>query len=103
MRVYYQSWGIRGALAVGEYAVDKGEGGGPLGAVRSSLERRNDLSVCGCSPQGTSLSDGEPESRHFQITLGRPLPRKVGGGYSVEGSVWVAIPERYWTTKQEDE
>jgi len=31
-------------------------------------------------------------SRHYQLTLGTPVARRLGGGYSVEGTVWIAVP-----------
>jgi hypothetical protein len=57
-----------------------------LDAVRRAIARRTGLAVCSTSPQGVSLPERE---RHYQITLGQPCP---GGGYSVEGEMWIAIP-----------
>lgn len=63
-----------------------------IGSVRRSIERRTGLRVVTCYVDGCSMNAGKLESRHYQMTLGRPLPRKTGGGYSVSGQVWVAIP-----------
>ena len=60
-----------------------------LTAVQRSIHRRTGLEICGCTQQGTALEGGRPESHHYEVTLGRALRT---GGYSVEGSVWVAIP-----------
>lgn len=61
-------------------------------AVARSVARRTGLSVCTCRWDGTALSNGRPESNHYQMTLGRPVSRRLGGGYSVDSELWVAIP-----------
>lgn len=61
-------------------------------AVARSVARRTGLCVVTMRQDGTALERGRPESRHYQITLGKPLPRRLGGGWSVEGELWVAIP-----------
>lgn len=91
-RVTYSSWGEQGSAVTPAYAVQK-DHETRIEAVKRAIGRASKLTVCACSSQGTSLDNkGRPESRHYQITLGRAVPRRLGGGCSVEGSVWVAIP-----------
>lgn len=61
-------------------------------AVCRSIARRTRLDVVSYQDQGTALSHGRPESQHYSLQLGRPVPRKLGGGWSGAGEVWVAIP-----------
>ena len=80
-----------GKMGIGKIRVRRDVCGFDVDAVRKSIERRTGLSFCG-GPRhdGTSLDGrGQPESRHYQGTLGRHLRT---GGYSVEGELWFAIP-----------
>ena len=91
-RVQFAHWGNSSDLRIPAYAVaatDEDD----LDAVTRAVAAANRLSVCCCSPQGSALcDDGTVESRHYEVTLGRPVPGRHGGGTSVEGSVWIAIP-----------
>ena len=98
-RVAFQSWGILPErlrdLVPGSCYVVQGES--ITDAVARSVERGTRLSVVTMRADGTSLSHGVPEARIYALTLGTPLPRKVGGGYSVEGSLLVSVPVEAWT------
>lgn len=82
------TWGKRGLGCISVRVADTDIE--PIDAVRRSVERRTGLRVCGCRSDGTALDrKGQPESRHYQMTLGLPCRT---GGYSVEGEIWAAIP-----------
>jgi len=96
-RIHFSTWGENpDSLDIASYAVvhvdDDGYFDAKLDAVKRSIERTTGLAICGCTPQGQACSNGVPESSHYQITLGRPVSRRYGGGYSVEGGLWVSIP-----------
>jgi len=62
----------------------------PVAGVCRALERKLRLSVVNCCSDGTALDDhGRLEAQHYQLTLGR---RMRGGGWSLEGRAWVAVP-----------
>jgi len=81
------TWGESG---LGRFSVRVPDGDSDIESVIRSIERRSGHKICGgpC-PQGTSLSDGKPESRHYSAPLGDPC---AGGGYSVEGEIYFSIP-----------
>jgi hypothetical protein len=93
-RIYFEHWGARGSVRIPAYAVRTEGDDSDMKAVARAVAAASGLATCGCSPQGTVL-DGDLEwAEHYELTLGRPLPRRVGGGFSVEGSVWVSVPMR---------
>ena len=84
------TWGRRG---LGTIAVRVEAGEPPIDAAPRGIDRRTGLQVCGCRSDSVAPALGShPEAAHYQITLGRPLPRRLGGGWSVEGELWAAIP-----------
>lgn len=93
-RVAFRAWGIRPERLrdlIPGYAM-RHEHEGASEAVCRAIGRATGYAVVTCSPQGTSLEHGKAESNHFQLTLGTPIPRRRGGGFSVEGTVWIAVP-----------
>jgi hypothetical protein len=81
---------LAGPLAI-KWDPDMGE---RIDAVVRGVERRTGLRVCGgpC-PQGHDVKrDGTVMSHHYSMTLGRPVARRYGGGYSVDSELWIAIP-----------
>lgn len=93
VRQSFTSWGLRPSAAritVPAYAMrDTEREETRLGAVTRAIGRANNLTVCACSNQGTSLHRGQPEANHYEITLGRPAR---GGGCDVVASLWISIP-----------
>lgn len=87
--VIAETWGRRRAAGVLGSTIRARlayEGEQPIESVSRSVERRSRLTVCGCSSQGR-----DAEGRlHYELTLGRELDT---GGYSVEGSLWVAVEQ----------
>lgn len=93
-RITFRAWGIRPERLqdlIPAYAV-RHEHEGAAEAVCRAIGRATGHVVVTCSPQGTSLEHGKGESNHYQLTLGTPVARRLGGGYSVEGTVWIAVP-----------
>ena len=90
------TWGHRGAaqrLNLGTVVRHRADGvDTALDAIRRKILRQTGLVACGITPQGSSVAaDGTIRARHYQITLGKSLSRRTGGGYSVEGALFVAI------------
>ncbi len=94
-RVTFSAWGIYPAKLRERwptYAVAVADESGMEAALRA-IQRATRLSVVVCRPDATALDDhGRPEARHYEVTLGRAVARRFGGGYSVEGRAWLAIP-----------
>jgi len=94
-RIKIRAWGLRSEwlrTRVSGHAL-RHDGETRIEAVCRSIERRTGYVVCGCRGDGTALDRaGQPESRHYELTLGTRLSRRSGGGYSVEGICWVAVP-----------
>lgn len=96
-RLRFDSWGIQPkwlrpkipscCMLADDDVVVFGWRDAKAGCVASAIERATGLSVVNMQSQGS-----DNEGNHYQITLGRPLPRRYGGGYSVEGSLWVKVP-----------
>lgn len=61
----------------------------PVNCVARSVARATKLDVINVQSQGE-----DREGNIYQLTLGRSVPRRFGGGYSVEGSLWVKVPYR---------
>lgn len=70
----------------GRVRVRRGEE--PLGAVCRRVRRDSGLLVVGCR---ADVYDTGERCQHYEITLGRPVSGRCGGGYSVEGRLWVRI------------
>lgn len=91
-RIKFQHWGTRGPIQVPAYAVRQSDESS-LDAVCRAIASKSRLKLaCRPSDQGTELERGTAVARHYELTFGRPVPRRLGGGMSVEGSVWVALP-----------
>ena len=90
-RIHFSAWGKRAdELDLPAYAMRRDDGyGDDIEAVCRAIERTTRLDVVTCRPDGTSLSKGKSDARHYQMTLGRPCP---GGGWTPEAEIWVAIP-----------
>lgn len=77
--------------ALADVNADRGD---VLDACCRIVERRWSVKVVCVTPQGTACDGrGEPESHHYELTLGQYLRGKMRGA-SVDGRVWVAIPVR---------
>ncbi len=88
-RIHFSTWGPRAdELDLPAYAMRRDDGD-EIGAICRAIERTTRLDVVTCRPDGVSLSRGKPDSRHYQLTLGRPCP---GGGWTPKAEIWVAIP-----------
>lgn len=90
-RINFSNWGRGCGRPLPAWAMCE-EYEEPIEAVIRAIERRTGLTVCTSRDDGISIMHGRPESRHYQLTLGKALPRRLGGGYSVYGEVWIAIP-----------
>lgn len=94
-RIKIDAWGIqpnRLRGSIGGMAIVR-DGDTPVEAVCRSIERRTGLSVIACRSDGTRLDGrGRPEANTYEITLGRVLAKRFGGGYSVDGRCWIAVP-----------
>jgi hypothetical protein len=62
-----------------------------IGAVCRHLERQTRLSVVACRLDNHRRDRGVVIGAQYEITLGRGLDPRYGGGYSVDGRVWVEI------------
>lgn len=93
-RVYFEHWGtFSNKFEIPAYAVGDLDVFTPSEIVAKCIERATGLSIGACQSQGTSLDKkGKPESHHYQLTLGSPIPKKYGGGLSVEGQIWFGVP-----------
>lgn len=90
--IRYATWG-RGTseLDLGTSCRRLG-GESDLDAVVRSVCRRTGLSICaGPRNEGTALVRNQPVARHYAFTIGRPVSRRLGGGYTPVAEVWVAI------------
>lgn len=89
-RVYFQAWGARGALKRTElpaYAIWTDAGLSRAQAVADAIGRKAGLTAV------TMHWDGSSElGQIYEVTYGYRLPSRTGGGWAVEGSIWVAIP-----------
>lgn len=88
--VEVRTWGRSG---LGNFSVRVDDETSAVEAARRSIARRSGLEIATCRSDGTALDKrGEPESHHYHVTLGAPVPREQGGGWSVKGELWFAIP-----------
>jgi len=92
-RIQFDHWGLRGSVKIPAYAMRQPEETN-VDAVARSIARKSGLDIASRpTPQGTECDEnGRPRANQFELTFGRPVPRRHGGGMSVEGSVWVSIP-----------
>lgn len=91
-RVDFRAWGRMAAeVDLPAYAMRRSDETNSE-AVCRAVARRTGLAVVTCRQDGVSLDRGQPYEAHYQLTLGRPVSRRLGGGYSVEGELWVAVP-----------
>jgi hypothetical protein len=74
-----------------DYAMRKA-GEWPIGAVCRAIARKTGLTVVTCRSDGYRLEQDKPIEAHYQLTLGSRIDKRFGGGYSVEGELWVAVP-----------
>jgi hypothetical protein len=63
----------------------------PIEAVCRAIGRKSGLQVVTCRHDGTQMGRSRPVAEHYQLTLGRRIARRYGGGYAVEGELWVAV------------
>lgn len=88
-KVDFAAWGNRAGFELPSYAMaDETET--DIGAVRRAIERASGYAVATCRHDGSAV-DGRDRvtATHYELTLGTPMR---SGGYSVAGSLWVAIP-----------
>ncbi len=93
-RIHFTAWGVSyPKLRLPAYAMRPSDKiyGGEREWVCRAIERKTGLHVVTCRPDGVSQCKDLPDSRHYQLTLGRPCR---GGGWSPEAELWVAIPVR---------
>jgi hypothetical protein len=91
--VRYSVWGVRPKAlrsvdlegSGARWAPDSYEG--KAAAVARSIARRAGLE-CGSLRHDSDTAD----SSIYEVTLGRSIPRRRGGGFSVEGACWFSIP-----------
>lgn len=83
------TWGTAG---LGTITVRVRDGEPIMDAVQRSVARRTGYAVVTCRSDGTELDCGRPVAQHHQMTLGSPVPRRLGGGWNVEGEIWVSVP-----------
>lgn len=57
-------------------------------AIARSIARTTGLEWCG-GPCGDGYN---ADSMHYHGTLGKPIPRKRGGGWSVVAELWFSVP-----------
>lgn len=94
-RIEFSAWGTGaikfGAPSCAYMSIDETGLSTPVSAVCQALERHWGAGlVCAtCRSDGMSLSNGKPDSYHYEITIGRAAR---GGGHNVEGRLWIAIP-----------
>lgn len=61
-------------------------------AIERSIERRTGMAVWRLMPDGTALGrDGKAARLHYCSSYGRRVPRRLGGGVSVYGQIWVSV------------
>ena len=88
----YTVWGLKGdAKAMTSGTVRYAAGDDAIDALTRRIARLTRCSVITARSDGEEMEHGEVVSSHYEITIGHPIPRKRGGGYSVEGSLWAAI------------
>jgi hypothetical protein len=90
--IRYSVWGIRPASLRSVDLEGAGARWSPdsydkATAVARSIARRAGLECC--PPRHDSDT---ADSSIFEVALGRSIPQKRGGGFSVEGACWFSIP-----------
>lgn len=69
----------------------------PIAAIKRALERVSGDTAVTCRLDSCTAKR-DPRTYYYQITMGRPVPRRLGGGYNVTGEVWVT----YTYTREEE-
>ena len=87
-RVHFFSWGRR-AIPDGYVVLSPSET--VPDAIRRRVERVSGHTIIVFRHDGTAIERGRPVAEHYQITLGDPVARRYGGGYSVVGELWVGV------------
>ena len=85
-RVQLNIWGRGPARACAGYVLVR-DYERPREAVCRRIARDTGLDVITCRHDGSS-----PDADIYQVTLGRPLPRRLGGGWTDIGENWFSVP-----------
>ena len=87
-RIYFTAWGRNSdRWTVPAYAVSD-DIESDSARVAAAIARKSQLSVVTLRSDGQGITNGETDSYHYQMTLGRPCP---GGGWTPKAEIWFAI------------
>lgn len=90
-RLEFSWWGASKRLTMPRWAVvidDESK----LAAIKRAITNATGYGIVSSRSDGTALdARGQPESHHYELTLGHPCK---SGGSQVAGRVWVAVPAK---------